>query len=353
MQECAPMTIVPFTGELFGPRIESRESLSARLANGVSRLMRQRRLERLIGSDPLALDPRVQPTRRALGYSHVYAADDSGEVERWLQSPACLAAQAPVDVCQRAMDQFHRFLETGSEVRQHEFLATVTKLLEMGHHTELDGRACFVIPHVGRVDGYAPHSTTWLNARAQGWAGSLFARAHQVGGDVRFADAAVCAVRPCMVTIERGGVRDREHTGELFYEKHALAGQTRHVLSGFLSALLAIWDVARATGDRDAHSAFDEGVAALRTKVLSSFDNGTTSLYDQSGDRRTTSRGVIYTWIHARQLLALSRITHDKRFVRWAERWGDYSTSPTHRMIAMALSPGDPKRAASEMARAS
>jgi hypothetical protein len=304
--------------------------------------MRQRRLERLIGSDPTELDPRVQPTNRVLAYSHVHVADETGEVERWLQSPACsgvLANRAVIDVCQLAMDQFHSFLETASEGRRQEFLATASTLLAMGQLAQLDGRMCFVMPHFNRVGGYGAHATPWLNARAQAWVGGLFARAHQLGGGARFADAAVQAIRPCLVSIDRGGVRDREQTGEVFYEKYAFAGQSRHVLSGFVSALLSIWDVARATGDRDAHRAFDEGVAALRSKVLATYDNGTASLYDQSGDRRTTSRGVIYTWIHARQLAALACITQDKRFVRWAWHWRAYSLGPKHRMIALALSP--------------
>ena len=345
--------MAPGSGQLFGPLVESRESVTVRLATGVSRLMRKRRLERLIGSDPGVLDPRVQPTSRTLGFSHVYVVDQTGEVERWLGSPAsfgALARRPPIDGCQLAIDQFHTMLETGSEALKDTFLVTASTLYEMGHLVTLDRRPCFLMPHFHRAPGYADHVTPWLSARTQGWLGGLFARAYQLGGDARYADAAVRAIRPCLVSIERGGVRGIERTGEIFYEKYAFRGQATHVLHGFLSTLLGIWDVARATGEPDAHAAFDQGVAALTTSVLATYDNGSMSLHDQAGDRRLSSQGVIHTWIHAHQLAALARIAGERRFVRWAERWRGYSMSPSHRMVARALSPDDGAQGASAAA---
>jgi hypothetical protein len=152
-----------------------------------------------------------------------------------------------------------------------------------------------------------------------------------VTGEDGFAEAARHAVGPCFVPIEQGGVRDHERNGRLFYEKYALPGQTRHVLNGFMSSLLGIWDVARATGDRDARQAFEEGVASLDDTVLGAYDNGHTSLYEQRGDQRATPSCVFYTWVHARQLASLARITRQHRLQSWAERWRGYTHGPEHR----------------------
>ena len=189
------------------------------------------------------------------------------------------------------------------------------------------------MPHFDQVEGYARHETPWPNAMVQGWLGAVLARAHQLTGEARFARAAKLTIAPCFVAVTRGGVRDREKSGALFYEKYALPGQTRHVLNGFLAALLGFWDVARATGDEAAHEAFAAGVATLSDRVLATYDTGYASVYDQTyvGGRVTPSC-AFYTWVHARQLSALARITDDPRLLAWAMRWRDYKEKQLHRL---------------------
>jgi len=305
-----------------------------RVSAALFRMARWRRQLRMIGGDPLALDPRVEPHASRLGFVHVYAADETGETERWLTSSVYAGEAAkrdPIDVCHLAIDRFHRFLETGDGAARDDFLAVTRGLLDTGRSVVLDGRTCLVIPHVDQVEGYAPHATPWVNAMVQGWAGALFARAHQLTDDGGFLEAAVRTVGACFVSVDRGGVRDLEGNGRVFYEKYALPGQTRHVLNGFLSSLLGIWDVARASDDPDARAAFDQGVASLDDTVLATYDNGHTTLYDQRRDRRATPSSVFYTWVHARQLAALARITRQPRLVRWAERWRMYSRRSDYR----------------------
>lgn len=306
-----------------------------RVSDALFRVARWRRQLRLIEGDPLDLDWRVEPHARELAFMHVYAAGRAGETTRWLTSPVYAAEAAkrdPIDVCHLAIDRFHIFLEHGDAAARDDFIAITRGLLDSGRTVELDGRACFVIPHFDQVEGYARHGTPWVNAMVQGWVGALFVRAHQLTGEERFVTAAVHAVGACFVPVGRGGVRDLEINGRVFYEKYALPGQTRHVLNGFLSALLGIWDVARASGDRDARAAFEDGVASLDDVVLATYDTGYTTLYDQRPDRRATPSSVLYTWVHARQLAALARITRQPRLRSWAARWRSYSQRTDHRV---------------------
>jgi len=299
------------------------------------RFQRWRRQQRLIARDPLALEPRVDPHAPELGFSHVYVADD-GETARWLTSAAYAdeaAKQDPIDVCHLAIDRFHTSLETGDRVARDQFLAIARGLLDAGRTVTLDGRRCFVMPHFDQVEGYAPHATPWVNAMVQGWTGGVFMRVHQLTGDPRYRDAAVDAVGPYFVAVERGGVRDIERNGRPFYEKYALPGQTRHVLNGFMSSLLSLWDISRASGDEDAHRAFEEGVATLDDTVLGTYDTGHTSLYDQQPDRIVTPACVFYTWVHARQLASLARITGQQRLAGWAASWRRYMDDAGHRAI--------------------
>lgn len=305
-----------------------------RISDALFRVARWRRQLRSIAGDPLALEPRIDPHAEHLGFVHVYVADEIGETARWLNSPVYAGEAAkrdPIDTCHLAIDRFHAFLETGDAAARDDFVAITRGLLEAGRTIELGGRTCFVLPHFDQVEGYARHATPWINAMVQGWIGAVLARAHQVTGEDGFADAARRAVGPCLVPTERGGVRDREHNQRVFYEKYPLPGQTRHVLNGFMASLLGIWDVARATGDRDARCAFDEGVASLDDTVLGTYDNGHTSLYDQRADKRATPSCVFYTWVHARQLASLARITGQHRLWSWAERWRAYNHGIEHR----------------------
>jgi hypothetical protein len=255
-------------------------------------------------------------------------ASETGETARWLRSEVYsgeAAKRDPIDICHLAIDRFHSFLETGDGVARSDFLATTRGLLAAGHTVTLGGRPCFVIPHYDQVEGYARHATPWVNAMVQGWAGQVFLRAYQLTGEGELAEAAVRAIGPCYVPVDRGGVRDTERNGRIFYEKYALPGQTRHVLNGFMAALLGYWDVVRATGDRDARAVFEQGIASLDDTVLGDYDNGHTSLYEQRPDRRATPSCVFYTWVHARQLAALARITGQQRLLAWAERWRSYA----------------------------
>jgi hypothetical protein len=297
------------------------------------RLMQWRRQRRLIAGDPLALDGRVEPHAQKLGFVHVYVAAETGETTHWLKSDVYAgeaAKREPIDTCHLAIDRFHAFLETGDARAREAFLTIVRELLDAGHTVRQGGATSFVVHHLNQVEGYAPHATPWINAMVQGWAGALFMRAHQLTGDERYADAALCAVTPFFVAVEAGGLRDTSNGG-VFYEKYPFAGQTRHVLNGFMSSLLGVWDVARATGDSAARRAFDDGVASLDDALLASYDNGHTSLYHQQGHRRATPSCVFYTWVHARQLAALARITGEHRLLGWAERWRDYTHNPRHR----------------------
>jgi hypothetical protein len=311
-------------------------SAKSRVSDALFRVARWRRQVRLMTGDAMALEPLVEPHSKQLGFAHVYVAGETGETSRWLGSTVYAGEAAkhdPIDACHLAIDRFHVFLETGQPQACEDFVTISRGLLEAGRSVHLGGRSCFVIPHAFQVDGYAAHATPWLNAMVQGWAGAVFARAYQVTGEDRFAQAARRTVGPCFVSVANGGVRDVERNGHAFYEKYALPGQTRHVLNGFLASLLGFWDVVRATADRDAQTVFEEGVASLDDSVLESYDAGHTTLYDQRPAACVTPSCVFYTWVHVRQIAALARITRQQRLFSWAERWRAYTQGAEHRAV--------------------
>lgn len=289
------------------------------------RLGSWRRQRQKLQSDPLSFDPRVDAHSRELGFYHCYSAED-GETLAWLRSPAYLveAKKAhPIDACHLAIAQFHAFLETGAQDSRERFVTQVDALLGSGAHDERG----FVIPHDHAIEGYEPHARAWVNAMVQGWIASLCARAYQIAGEHRHATVARAALGVFRLPVERGGVRSRERDGGTFYEKYALVGQSRHVLNGFFSSLMSLWDVARALGDEEAHALFAEGAATLSPAMLDSYDLGYSTLYDQSPERQATPASVFYTWVHARQLAAIAKITRRADLEARSVRWRDYSSS--------------------------
>ena len=322
---------MPLAESLFGPILETQRQIAARLTDSAFRAMRWRRQQRLMALDPLVLDPRIDPRSPTLTYAHYYFAEESGETERWLTSPVFAleaAKRDPIDLCHLVLDRFHAYLEGRTTAEP--FLGTVRELLAAGRDVELGGRRAFIVPNEFQIEGYAPHALPWTNAMVQGWAGSLFARAYQLSNESQFAEAAVRAIQPFFVDVAAGGVR-AQHAGDVFFEKYAVPGQIRHVLNGFTSSLFNLWDVARATRDASATLAFEEGIASLSDRLLESYDTGYSTLYDQHGDG-ITPRCAFYTWVHARHLAALARITRSTRLWKWADKWRTYTRDPQTRM---------------------
>lgn len=275
-------------------------------------------------SDPLAFDARVDPHSREIGFYHCFAAED-GETLAWLRSPAYVveAEKAhPIDACHLAVAQFHAYLATGAHEARDGFLRQLEAILATGTRDERG----FVIAHDQAIEGYPPHATGWVNAMVQGWVAALCARAHQIGGDIRYRELAGASLHVFRIPVERGGVRSRERCGGAFFEKYALVGQSRHVLNGFLSSLMSLWDVARALDDAGARALFDEGIATLSDRMLDSYDLGYSTRYDQE-QAAATPNSVFYTWVHARQLAALGRITSSPALAARASRWRSYTTS--------------------------
>jgi hypothetical protein len=202
------------------------------------------------------------------------------------------------EACSVAIAQFCAYLETGAQESRNQFLANVDALITSGVSLRPD-------------------------AMTQGLVASQSARAYLVTGDERYAGISRAALRVFRLPVERGGVRSRERHGGTFYE----TCESRHVLSGMLSALISLWDVASILGDHDAHALFADGIATLTGPVLDSYDLGYATLYDQSEERCATSLGL--TDVHARQLAAIAQLCGRSHLATRAARWRNYATSWT------------------------
>lgn len=320
-------------GSWYGPASPALEQALRALETRFVGRVRQRSIAQ---QDPLHFEPCIELRHTTLGFHHMYTRESDGYTRSWLESEVYVDERAkrhPIDLCHLAIAQFHDWLRTGEAPARTAFLASAEELLAGGHQIERAQRRCFEVLHYDQVEGYQTHEKPWRNAMAQGWAASLFCRAYQLTGDERFADAARASTGPFFVPVQEGGVLSELQHGAPWYEKYAFRGQVRHVLNGFLSSLLGLADLARALDDAAAKERFERGIEALLDeRTLRAFDIGYATLYDLGAGRRTTPAGVFYTWVHARQLAGLARLTNEQRLWSTAERWRDYLRKKRYRV---------------------
>lgn len=315
-----------------------------RLREARTRVLGILRQSHIVREDPLTFDPCIQHHGERLGFFHLYTPGADRKTLAWFASPAYVEEakqQHPIDACHLGIAQFHAHLSApDDEARQRAtaaFLATARRLLASAISETLRGQDCLWIPHYDQLEGYRPHHKPWAASMVQGWAAAIFMRAAQLSGDERFARAARRTTGLFFVPVADGGVLDSLPHRLPFYEKYPMPGQVRHVFNGYMSSLFGLYDLARSDDNAVARELFQQGMATLSDeRTLRAFDNGYSTLYDLGGDRRATPAGVFYTWVHARQLAGLARITGDQKLYPWATRWRDYVTRRRYRLRSSA-----------------
>jgi D-glucuronyl C5-epimerase C-terminus len=177
----------------------------------------------------------------------------------------------------------------------------------------LDGdgllRYGFAMPHTYRL------AAGWSSATAQGQAASLLVR-------VGLPDAAREAVRPL---VEPSALLVRTEDGPVLQEYPT--DPPAHVLNGWIFALWGLYDVARATGDEAAGSAFEDGVASLAARLPRYELAGRWSRYDLYPHPIAHAASPFYHRLHVEQLRALDELAPHPVFREFATRWAASSRS--------------------------
>ena len=289
--------------------------------------------------DVRQFDPRVDFFGPRLGFHYIYhpeerlAHRETDERGFSIVHIGGRRRRQPTTHCHVAMHLFHRYLESHDEGLKAQFLHKADLLLEARERVTLGGTACDAWFFRFEVPSYAPHPVPWIGCLAQSWAISVLCRAHQVTGRQDFLDAAVGSMATYTVPVADGGLRWTDPAGRAYYEKHPYPGKLRHVLNGFMSSLMGLYDLYRATGSEEAKRLFDDGVATLACEdVLDRYDRGYISAYDQAPTRGALPSWPRYHFLHIRQLLVLHRLTGLEVFRARAERWYAYTRDPVCRL---------------------
>jgi heparosan-N-sulfate-glucuronate 5-epimerase len=173
----------------------------------------------------------------------------------------------------------------------------------------------------------------WYSGLAQGQGISLLVRAHTATGEGRYLDAATRAFQSFLAPTDQGGVAFTAKNGDLWFEEYIVSPPT-HILNGFIWTIWGVHDYFLATGDPSARELFARAVATLRTN-LPRYDLGFWSLYEESGTRLPMLASPFYHRLHIVQLRVMHRLTGDKIFADYADRWETYAQSRSRRARAL------------------
>src|SRR6266446_4511893 len=225
-----------------------------------------------------------------------------------------LFGSEPSSISLDALLHWNHYLASGDEQQRQAFLAHACWLVQ--HAVDIGEAAGW--PHAGPVPG-RPTSGSWLSALTQGCALSVLTRACVLTEDPTFLHLADRVVRTFEHDILDGGVSAPVGTEGIFFEARAVY-PAAHQLSGFLLAILGLYDYLALTGT----SPIEHLVArSLRTlhRLLAEFDRGFWTCADLL--QRPLSSPA-HLGLQAQLLEALASHTHCEHCAAVAARWRLY-----------------------------
>lgn len=173
----------------------------------------------------------------------------------------------------------------------------------------------------------------WYTSLGQGHGISVLVRAYLLTKKAIYIDTAKKAFLSFKYPIDvNGGVKYIDENGCVWFEEVIMKPST-HILNGFIWALWGIYDYWLATKDVIAKNLFDEGVKTLK-KNLYRYDNGFWSTYDLA---KTKLRGIAswyYHNLHIVQLKVIYKLTNEKIFLEYSEKWEKYQKNFFFRTLA-------------------
>jgi heparosan-N-sulfate-glucuronate 5-epimerase len=286
--------------------------------------------------DSAALNPRA-PTH-ALGEYHMkfaekaqYAGPHDLDGIPLLNYHGAIGLQYnPIAISQWGLGNYNVFAQTGSTDAHAKFLKASNWLCE-----RLEQNSCglHVWNHYFDWEYRQTLEAPWYSGLAQGQAISLLVRAHAESGERKYLNCAALAFRSFLADVASGGVRFVDAEKNIWFEEYLVSPPT-HILNGFIWAAWGVYDYFLATGSREAMGLFAAAVKTLDAN-LGRYDLGFWSRYELSGTLLPMIASPFYHRLHVTQLRVMHRITSEKTFDQYAERWESFAQSRSKRSRAL------------------
>jgi len=174
----------------------------------------------------------------------------------------------------------------------------------------------------------------WYTSLGQGHGISVLVRAYLLTKKTIYLDTAKKAFLAFQyLTNVNGGVKYIDEHGCVWFEE-AIINPPTHILNGFIWALWGIYDYWLTTKDGIAKNLFDEGVKTLK-KNLHKYDKGFWSTYDLAKTELPGIASWYYHNLHIAQLKIMHKLTNEKVFLEYAEKWEKYQKNFFFKILAL------------------
>ena len=236
----------------------------------------------------------------------------------------------PIAIAQWGLGNYNLFCRSHDDVRKNKFLAASNWL---SANLETNSHGLWVWNHHFNWEYRSPLRAPWYSALAQGQGISLLLRAYRETGAVAYFEGAERAFNSFLKSTDEGGVAFTDDHGNLWFEEYIVSPPT-HILNGFIWATWGVYDYFLMTQNQLARDLFEQAVLTLRTN-LPHYDLGFWSLYEESNTLLPMVASPFYHRLHLVQLRVMHRITGDKTFARYADKWEAYARSRAKRTRAL------------------
>lgn len=236
----------------------------------------------------------------------------------------------PIAIAQWGLGNYNRFLQTSDVDARERFLRASDWLCE---RLERNAFGLHVWNHYFDWEYRRTLKAPWYSGLAQGQGISLLVRANAETGDERYLNSASLAVASFFANSMSGGVAFRDAEKNIWFEEYIVSPPT-HILNGFIWAAWGVYDYFLATGSREAMSLFGAAIKTLQVN-LHRYDLGFWSRYELSGTFLPMIASPFYHRLHIAQLKVMHKITSEKIFEHYAEKWEAYARSKSKRTRAL------------------
>ena len=224
----------------------------------------------------------------------------------------------PISIGQMGLSVFHTYLDTKFDNDKNRFMKFVDWFYDHAEISEEFGARWMTDVPLPQYKNKGP----WASAFSQARGINILLRGYQLTGDKKYADMAEKALIPFTISSQKGGVTSFTEWGS-FYEEYTSSEPTM-VLNGMIFAMCGLLDFVRVFPENElAQKLFKDGIDCL-TKVLPEYDLGFWSRYNLCKavwHPKIDPSTINYQRLHVTQLNLLYRITHNKLFKDYADKF--------------------------------
>ncbi|WP_158701779.1 D-glucuronyl C5-epimerase family protein [Lentibacillus sp. Marseille-P4043] len=229
----------------------------------------------------------------------------------------------PSTIAQYGLQHYSLYLKNNDTVSKGKFLKVANWFV---NNQDYRGGWAYSFDHDFYPNRLDKLKAPWYSAIGLGNAMSVLSRAYFLTKNTKYNSCALRAKTLFKTPSANNGVQAKFENRFLFYEE-CPTDPPSYILNGFMFALIGLYDLYKATNDKEIKWLYDEGIISLK-RMLPLYDLGNRTAYDLT--HYTTDGGFpnVATWGyhigHIHLLAALNSIEKDPKLDEALLRWKGY-----------------------------